>query len=106
MNYPYVKGILFATAAAVCISGPAVAKWPEKPIELVCTTKPGSGAADWCNMLAEEFKKPEYLGVPVNVIFKSGGGNHEPSVYVKGKPADGYTIMHVSASFKGYFNMP
>ncbi len=106
MKSYFVKSIFLATASTLAFAGPTAAKWPEKPIELVCTTKPGSGAADWCRMLAEEFKKPDSLGVPVNVIFKSGGGNHEPSVYVKGKPADGYTMMHVSASFKGYFNMP
>jgi len=82
------------------------ADFPSKPIELVCTTKPGSGAAAWCNLMAEELQKPAYLGVPVNVQFKYGGSNHEPVVYVYNKPNDGYTIMHLSGSYPGYFNLP
>lgn len=82
------------------------ADFPSKPVELICSTKAGSGAATWCNMMAEELQKPDYLGVPVNVLFKSAGSNHEPVVYTYNKPADGYTIMHMSGSFPGYFNLP
>ncbi|MGI9522854.1 MAG: tripartite tricarboxylate transporter substrate binding protein [Hyphomicrobiaceae bacterium] len=106
-----VKPLLLVASFAIGLAGQAslysaAAKFPDKPIELVCTTKPGSGAARWCQMMAEELKKPEQLGTPINVIFKSGGSNHEPTLYVANKPADGYTLLHVSASFKGYFNLP
>ncbi|WP_026379480.1 Bug family tripartite tricarboxylate transporter substrate binding protein [Afifella pfennigii] len=99
---------LAALAAPLALSGAAQAAgdYPSEPVELVCTTSPGSGAAAWCNMMAEELKKPDYLGVPVNVVFKSAGSNHEPVVYVANQPADGYTIMHMSGSFPGYFNLP
>jgi tripartite-type tricarboxylate transporter receptor subunit TctC len=94
-------------AAAGLLAGPAAAeKFPSKPIELVCTTSPGSGAASWCHMVADNLQKKEFLGVPVKVSFKSGGSNNEPVVYVQSKPADGYTLMHISASFTGYFNLP
>ena len=46
------------------------------------------------------------LGVPMRVTFKSGGSQHEPVLYVSGKPADGHIIMHISASFYGYFHLP
>jgi tripartite-type tricarboxylate transporter receptor subunit TctC len=96
-----------AFLAATAFAGPALAqKYPDKPVELVCTTSPGSGISFWCQVLAAELPKPEYLGVPVNVIYKSGGSQHEPVLYVAGKPADGYTIMHVSASYYGYFHLP
>lgn len=108
-----LKGILpmialaLPTAGAAFLAVPAGAQtFPERPIELVCTTRPGSGAAAWCEMLAQELSKPDYLGVTVNVTYKSGGSNHEPVVYVGEKPTDGYTIMHMSASFHTYFLMP
>jgi tripartite-type tricarboxylate transporter receptor subunit TctC len=94
-------------AAAGMLAGPAMAEqFPSKPIELICSTSPGSGAANWCHMVAENLQKKEFLGVPVKVLFKSGGSNHEPVVYVQNKPADGYTLLHISASFTGYFNLP
>lgn len=100
-------GVLAAVAmAGMYVVEVAAEQFPEKPINLVCTTKPGSGAATWCNMMASELKKPDYLGVPVNVVYKSAGSNHEPIVYVDAKEADGYTIMHMSGSYPGYFNLP
>lgn len=103
----FLVAVLFGAPAALTSNiAQAAEKFPSKPVELICTTKPGSGAARWCQMMAKEMAKPERLGVPVNVFFKSGGSNHEPVIYVSGKPADGYTLLHVSASFKGYFNLP
>ena len=57
-------------------------------------------------MVAKHLQQKGFLGVPVKVLFKSGGSNHEPVVYTQGKPADGYTLMHFAASFTGYFNLP
>jgi putative tricarboxylic transport membrane protein len=82
----------------------AAKAFPSGPMELVCTTRPGSSVAVWCQILAQEF--PKVLGQPMKVTFKSGGSQHEPVLYVDGKPADGLTIMHVSASFYGYFHLP
>lgn len=79
-------------------------EFPSEPMELVCTTSPGSSVATWCQLLAQEF--PKVLGVPMRVVYKSGGSQHEPVLYVAGKPADGHTIMHISASFYGYFHLP
>ena len=73
-------------------------------MELICTTSPGSSVAVWCQLLAQEF--PKVLGVPMRVTFKSGGSQHEPVLYVSGKPADGHIILHISASFYGYFHLP
>ncbi|AKI02729.1 hypothetical protein IMCC20628_04051 [Hoeflea sp. IMCC20628] len=105
------------TAAALFTSATAVmafatvataqdSNYPSKPIELVCTTSPGSGTSIWCEMVAGELKKDEYLGVPINVTYKNGGSNHEPTVYLSEQPADGYTFMHMSRSFTSYFNLP
>lgn len=78
--------------------------FPSGPIDFVCTTSPGSSVAAWCQNLARGFS--DELGVPVEVQFKKGGSQNEPVMYVSGKPADGQTIMHVSASFYGYFHLP
>ena len=95
---------LLAVAVATW-SAPALAqKFPSKPMELICTTSPGSSLSVWCQLMGQEL--PKVLGVPMQVIFKSGGSQHEPVLYVSDKPADGHTIMHVSASYYGYFFLP
>jgi len=107
-----IKGVLSVLAVSIPASGSLTVlqaqaeAFPSKPIELVCTTKPGSGTSVWCEMLSKELAKDEYLGVPINVTYKSGGSNHEPVLYVTNKDADGYTIMHMSRSFTSYFNLP
>ena len=99
------KRVLVLAAVLILWSVPAMAqKFPSKPMELICTTSPGSSVAVWCQLLAQEF--PKVLGVPMRVTFKSGGSQHEPVLYVSGKPADGHIIMHISASFYGYFHLP
>ena len=115
-----MTGLLGALAVVALAAPPAQAQYMEKvdidasaakatgypsgPIEFICTTSPGSSVAVWCQLLARGFS--EELGVPVQVIFKKGGSQNEPVMYVSAKPADGLTVMHVSASFYGYFHLP
>lgn len=80
--------------------------YPTKPIELVCSTSPGSTAAQWCQLMAQVLAKPDVLGKPVNVVYKGAGSGNEAAVYVMSRPADGYTLLHASASFSGYMNLP
>jgi len=94
----------FAGILSLGLVGPAAAKFPSKPIDFICATSPGSGAAVWCHLVADHLRKD--LKNPVKVQFKSGGSNHEPVVYVANKPNDGHTLLHISASFTGYFNLP
>ncbi|WIY26568.1 Bug family tripartite tricarboxylate transporter substrate binding protein [Parasedimentitalea psychrophila] len=93
--------MMFATASTA-----QDGDYPSKPMELVCTTSPGSGTAVWCEMLAVELAKDDYLGVPIKVTYMNGGSNHEPTVYLSDQAADGYTFMHMSRSFTSYFNLP
>lgn len=99
---------VLATALGLGLAAPAQAAdgWPARPVELVCSTGPGSGAAVWCQMMAEQMSHKGCLGTPVNVSFKAGGSNHEPALYTKNKPADGYTLLHASGSWPGYMNLP
>lgn len=80
--------------------------YPQKPVELVCSTSPGSTAAQWCQMVAQVLSQGDMLGVPVNVAFKGAGSGNEAAVYVRGRPSDGYTILHANASWSGYMNLP
>lgn len=79
-------------------------EFPSKPIEFVCATSAGSGAANWCLLMAE--MAGEELGVPVEVLFKPSGAGNEAAVYVSSKPADGYTWLHRNTSYGGYMNLP
>ena len=116
----FTKKFMFILAAVAFAASPAMAQkmdmkkieasaakatnFPSGPIDFVCTTSPGSSVAAWCQNLAKGFS--DELGVPVEVQYKKGGSQHEPVLYVSGKPADGQTMMHVSASFYGYFHLP
>jgi len=62
-----------ATGAASLVQ-PANAAWPDGPIEFVMPTGPGSGASNEARVFAEELRKPGFLGVPINLVFKKGGG--------------------------------
>ena len=97
---------LIVLAIAALFASPALAEYPDKPVTISCGTSPGSGAARWCQMMAQGLAKKEALGVPVRVVFKPGGSGNESAVYADNKPADGYTLMHANGSYSGYMNLP
>lgn len=82
----------------------AQSDWPTKPIEFVCATSAGSGAANWCLLMAE--MAGEELGQPIEVLFKPSGAGNEAASYVADRPADGYTWLHRNTSYGGYMNLP
>ena len=98
--------IAAASAAAVAFTGTVFAqeKWPEKPIEMLCATSAGSGAANWCLLMSELMS--EQLGAPVEVLFKPAGAGNEAATYVDERPADGYTWLQRNTSYGGYMNLP
>lgn len=91
---------------AALLSQPADAEWPNRPIELVMPTGPGSGAANEARVFAAELQKPGFLGVPVKLVFKKGGGGNNAAIYAGKRPADGNTLFFIGGSFSGLFNMP
>ena len=97
---------LILIAMAALFATPALAEYPDKPLTISCGTSAGSGAARWCQMMAQGLAKKEALGVPVRVVFKPGGSGNESAVYADNKPADGYTLMHANGSYSGYMNLP
>ena len=78
--------------------------WPAHPIEFVCATSAGSGAANWCLLMAETMGAE--LGQPVEVLFKPGGAGNEGASYVDERPADGYTWLQRNTSYAGYMSLP
>lgn len=80
------------------------AEWPTKPIEMVCATSAGSGAANWCQLFAK--LAGDALGQPVQVLFKGGGNGNEAAEYVASRPNDGYTWLQRNSSYAGYMNLP
>jgi tripartite-type tricarboxylate transporter receptor subunit TctC len=104
MQYLRVAFAAILLAFGALAVQPAQAAWPEHPIEMVCATSPGSGAAYWCELFAELVGKD--LGQPIKVLFKGGGGGNEAAAYVAGRPADGYTWLQRNTSYAGYMNLP
>lgn len=96
-----------AASLAIVVSvsaAPARAEFPEQPIEFVCATSAGSGAANWCLLVAE--LAGENLGQPVEVLFKASGAGNEGASYVDERPADGHTWLQRNTSYAGYMNLP
>lgn len=98
---------LVSLVAALLMAMPALATgFPEKPIDFICGTSPGSGAARWCQIMALELARPEVLGKPVRVLYKPAGSGNESAIYTDHRPADGYTLMHANASYASYMSLP
>lgn len=106
-----MRAIKLAAAGAIALLGTIglaraedLSKWPSHPIEFVCATSAGSGAANWCLLMAETVGAE--LGTPIEVLFKPGGAGNEGASYVDGRPADGYTWLQRNTSYAGYMSLP
>ncbi|MEM7267974.1 MAG: tripartite tricarboxylate transporter substrate-binding protein [Pseudomonadota bacterium] len=88
------KQIAFALAAAALAfgAGPAVAEYPEKPVNFIVPWPPGDLEDVLTRMIAEDFQAK--YGVPAAVVNKPGGGGgpFPGAIDVATAPADGYTI--------------
>ena len=94
----------FAALMFAVASSPARSAFPDHPIEFLCATSAGSGAANWCLLMAELTGKE--LGQPVKVLFKPSGAGNEAATYVDERPADGYTWLQRNTSYGGYMSLP
>ena len=82
--------------AAGAVTGPALAEYPEKPIEFIIPFGAGGGADIEGRLLAKEMGK--VLGVSFVPINKVGGGGAVTYTYIKNAKPDGYTIGWNSTS--------
>ncbi|MEW6671976.1 MAG: tripartite tricarboxylate transporter substrate binding protein [Thermodesulfobacteriota bacterium] len=93
------KNYLIIFVMALLVSGiiqwgspqPATAKYPEKPIMLVCPFNPGGGA----DLTARAFAStaPKYLGQSVVVVNKAGASGSVAHNAFKNEKPDGYTLI-------------
>ncbi|MEM8750951.1 MAG: tripartite tricarboxylate transporter substrate binding protein [Pseudomonadota bacterium] len=88
-----MKWAFAATASIALLAGaPAMAEYPEKPVEFVVPWPPGDLEDVLTRMIAEDFQKK--YGSPAAVVNKPGGGGgpFPGAIYTASAPADGYTI--------------
>ncbi len=79
-----------ASAAVVVGAGSALAAWPERPITLIVPWAAGGGTDATARIIAKVME-PD-LGVPVNVVNRTGGSGVVGHSAVATAPPDGYTI--------------
>ena len=89
------KTSLWGSALALTLAafaGPALAEYPEKPVNFIVPWPPGDLEDVLTRMIAEDFAA-EY-GVPAAVVNKPGGGGgpFPGAIEVAMAPSDGYTI--------------
>ena len=93
-----MKRALLALAAAIVIAAPAYSQqYPSKPVRVIVPFAPGGGS----DITARQFsqKLSEYLGQQFVVDNRGGAGGLIGMEATARAPADGYTIMMMSASF-------
>ncbi len=88
--------LLFVTAAVVAM--PAAAQpFPNKPVKLYVGFPPGGGSDALARLIGGAL--PARLNQQIVVDNKAGANTILATEHVKSQPADGYTLLFVSASF-------
>lgn len=86
------KSLTAVAVAMAALAGPALADYPEGPVEFVVPWPPGDLEDILTRMIAEDFQ--EAYGVPAAVVNRPGGGGgpFPGAIDVANAPADGSTI--------------
>ncbi|MDF1592114.1 MAG: tripartite tricarboxylate transporter substrate binding protein [Desulfobacterales bacterium] len=82
----------------------AAKKWPDKPMELLIPTSPGSGASVYTQTVAKLAKK--YLDQPMDVLHKPSGNGNDLCRFLMRQPADANSVAIYVGSMTGYMNLP
>ncbi|MDQ2779380.1 MAG: tripartite tricarboxylate transporter substrate-binding protein, partial [Pseudomonadota bacterium] len=90
------RSLVLALGALTLASSPALAAWPERPIEIVVGFNPGGGTDITARSLAVFLSKQ--LNTPVRVANKPGASGEIGLAYVAKAAPDGYVL--------GMTNMP
>jgi len=89
-----------AVAAFGSLPAFAQAAWkPEKPVEIIVGTNPGSGFDRTSRALQKIIQDTKLMDVPQAVINKPGGGGTLGYAYMNLKPGDGHYISVISPLF-------
>jgi tripartite-type tricarboxylate transporter receptor subunit TctC len=89
-----IAAVLFSFIAAFDASAQA---YPSRPIKLIVGFPPGGGSDAAARLTAAALQ--EKLGQPIVVENKPGANTILATQFVASQPADGYTLLFVSASF-------
>lgn len=95
LNLKTILGAYVIGATSLAMISPALAEYPDQPIKVVHTSSPGAPIDVMMRNLAQHME--ESAGVPVVVEGRPGGSGQVAISYLKGQPADGYTI-HTDAT--------
>jgi len=88
---------LIAVATLMGAGSVAAQTYPNRPIKLFVGFPPGGGSDALARLVGAAL--PDKLGQQVVVDNKPGANTILATEYVKSQPADGYTLLFVSASF-------
>jgi tripartite-type tricarboxylate transporter receptor subunit TctC len=89
--------VTITCAALSIMPAPAVAKYPEKPIVIIVSGEPGSPTDILIRGVVQMGEK--YVGQPMSVLTKSGGGGTAAMAHLLRQRPDGYTLMAGTISF-------
>jgi tripartite-type tricarboxylate transporter receptor subunit TctC len=97
LSFARVISIALLAVAGLAGAGTALAQYPNKPIKLIVGFPPGGGSDAAARLTAAALG--DKLGQPVIVENKAGANTIVGTQFVQSQPADGYTLLFVSASF-------
>ncbi|APV49472.1 hypothetical protein BWI17_07125 [Betaproteobacteria bacterium GR16-43] len=103
MSSPYSQAVRFAVVATLIAvfashtTSSQAQSFPSRPIKLIVGFPPGGGSDSAARLTAQALS--DKLGQPVVVENKPGANTIIATEYVKSQPADGYTLLFVSASY-------
>jgi tripartite-type tricarboxylate transporter receptor subunit TctC len=80
-----------AAASSQALAQDDAAAFPNKPIRFVVGYAAGGGNDIFARLVGDKVR--EFLGQPVVIENKAGGGGRLAGEYVMGQPADGYTVL-------------
>ncbi len=100
-----ILGLAAAAAAALALVQPAAAdEFPSKPVKIVHGSAVGAPQDVMLRVLAEELEAAG--GQPFVVESRPGGSGQVAMAYLKGQPADGYTIMNDGTGITAILQLP
>src|SRR3712207_3962528 len=93
------KRTLLALGAGLAYAGSASA-FPDRPVQIIVPWAAGGGVDTVVRIFADSFEKE--LGVPVNVVNRTGGGGLNGHTFIATAQPDGYTLGGASPEIAFY----
>ena len=93
------KRTLLALGAVIACTGVASA-FPDRPVQVIVPWAAGGGVDTVVRIFADGFEKE--LGVPVNVVNRTGGGGLTGHTFIATATPDGYTLGGASPEIAFY----